>query len=127
LVCIWCISTNSRHASSESIVITDENLEIINANAAFYRMSGLAETRQQCQPLARFQRVKTPNKDELEDLFQLISLRVGCCLERQGLLEQDAENACLDPDPAEDTDAVPRPDPDSSSGQRSGWREWTSS
>lgn len=90
-------------------------------------MSGLAETRQQCQPLARFQRVKAPNKDELEDLFQLISLCVGRCLERQGLLEQDAENACLDLDPAEDTDAVPRPDPDSASGQRSGWREWTCS
>jgi hypothetical protein len=56
----------------------------------------------------RFQRVKAPNKDDLEDLVQLISLRVGRCLERQGFLEQDAENAWLDLDPAEDTDAMPQ-------------------
>jgi hypothetical protein len=43
----------------------------------------------------RFQRVKAPNKDELEDLVQLISQRVGRCLERQGLLEQDTESAWL--------------------------------
>jgi hypothetical protein len=36
----------------------------------------------------RFQRVKAPNKDELEDLVQLISQRVGRCLERQGLVER---------------------------------------
>ena len=56
----------------------------------------------------RFQRVKAPVKDELEDLVQLICQRVGRCLERQGLLEQDAENAWLDLDPAEDTDAMPQ-------------------
>jgi ribosomal protein S27E len=49
----------------------------------------------------RFQRVKAPNKDELEELIQLISQRVGRCLERQGLLEQDT-------DPAEDNDAMPQ-------------------
>ena len=32
---------------------------------------------------------------------------MGRCLERQGLLEQDADNAWLDLDPAEDTDAMP--------------------
>ena len=56
----------------------------------------------------RFQRVKAPNKDEVEDLVQLISQRVGRCLERQGLLEQDAESAWLDMAPAEDTDAMPQ-------------------
>ncbi len=56
----------------------------------------------------RFKRVKAPAKDELEDLVQLISRRVGRCLERQGLLEQDAESAWLDCDPAEDTDAMPQ-------------------
>ena len=54
----------------------------------------------------RFQRVKAPDKGELEELVQLISQRVGRCLERQGLLEQDTENAWLDLDPAEDTDAM---------------------
>ena len=53
-----------------------------------------------------FQRVKAPNKAELEELVQLISQRVGRCLERQGLLEEDAENAWLDLDPADDTDAM---------------------
>jgi hypothetical protein len=56
----------------------------------------------------RFQRVKAPAKSELEELVQLISQRVGHCLERQGLLEQDAENAWLDLDPAEDNDAMPQ-------------------
>jgi len=55
----------------------------------------------------RFQRVKAPDKGELEELVQLISQRVGRCLERQGLLEQDTEFAWLDLDPAEDTDAMP--------------------
>ena len=56
----------------------------------------------------RLQRIKTPNKDELEDLVQLISQRVGRCLERQGLLEQDTESTWLDLDPAEDNDAMPQ-------------------
>ncbi len=56
----------------------------------------------------RFRRVRAPDKGELEDLVQLISRRVGRCLERQGLLEQDAESAWLELDPAEDTDAMPQ-------------------
>ena len=56
----------------------------------------------------RFRRVKAPDKSELEDLVQLISQRVGRCLERQGLLEQDTESAWLDLDSAEDTDAMPQ-------------------
>ena len=56
----------------------------------------------------RFQRVKAPDKGELQELVQLISQRVGRCLERQGLLEQDTESAWLDLDPAEDTDAMPQ-------------------
>ncbi|TCO77314.1 transposase-like zinc-binding protein [Chromatocurvus halotolerans] len=56
----------------------------------------------------RFQRVKAPDKAELEELVQLISQRVGRCLERQGLLEQDTESAWLELEPAEDTDAMPQ-------------------
>ena len=55
----------------------------------------------------RFQRVRAPDKRELEDLVQQISQRAGRCLERLGLLEQDAEQACLELDPVDDTDAVP--------------------
>ena len=58
--------------------------------------------------MPRFQRVAAPDKGELEELVQLISQRVGRCLERQGLLEQDTESAWLDLDPAEDTDAMPQ-------------------
>ncbi len=56
----------------------------------------------------RFQRAKAPAKSELEDLVQRISQRVGRCLERQGLLERDAESTWLELDPAEDTDAMPQ-------------------
>ena len=56
----------------------------------------------------RFCRVKAPDKGELEELVQLISQRVGRCLERQGLLEQDTESAWLDLELAEDTDAMPQ-------------------
>ncbi len=55
----------------------------------------------------RFQRVKAPDKNELEDLVQSISQRVGRCLERQGLLEQDTESAWLELEPADDMDAMP--------------------
>ena len=50
----------------------------------------------------RFQRVKAPDKGELEELVQLLSQRVGRCLERQGLLEQDTESVWLPwyPNPA---------------------------
>jgi hypothetical protein len=55
----------------------------------------------------RVQRINAPDKGELEELVHLISQRVGRCLERQGFLEQDAESAWLELDPAEDTDALP--------------------
>jgi hypothetical protein len=55
----------------------------------------------------RFQRVTAPDKGEPEELIQLINQRVGRCLERQGLLEQDTGSVWLDLDPAEDTDATP--------------------
>ena len=54
----------------------------------------------------RFRRVKAPNKDELEELVQLISLRVGRWVERLGLLGQDAEQAWLELDPAKETDKL---------------------
>jgi hypothetical protein len=59
------------------------------------------------QPPPRFQRVKAPDKSELEDLVQLISQRVGRCLERQGLLEQDTDSDWLELEPADDNDAIP--------------------
>jgi hypothetical protein len=56
----------------------------------------------------RFQRIKAPDKVDLEDLVKLISQRVGRCLERQGLLNRDAESAGLDLGPGEETDALPQ-------------------
>jgi hypothetical protein len=43
----------------------------------------------------------------LEELVHLISQRAGRCLERLGLLEQDAESAQLELEPADDPDATP--------------------
>ena len=40
-------------------------------------------------------------------MVQLISQRMGRCLERQGLLEKDVENAWLELEPADDTDPMP--------------------
>jgi hypothetical protein len=55
----------------------------------------------------RFQRVRVPDKSEQADIVCLISQRAGRCLERLGLLEQDAESAWLELGPADDTDALP--------------------
>ncbi len=50
---------------------------------------------------ARFRWVSSPTTQELTQLLQTIARRVGRYLERQGLLERDAENIYLT------TDAVP--------------------
>lgn len=39
----------------------------------------------------RFQRVPAPDQEELSVLIEQISRRVGRCLQRQGLLEQDVD------------------------------------
>ena len=46
----------------------------------------------------RFRRVNTPSGDELTRLTHTIARRIGRYLERQGLLERDAEHSylCLD-------------------------------
>jgi hypothetical protein len=44
----------------------------------------------------------------LEDLVHSISQRAGRCLERLGLMEQDAESAWLELEPADKTDALPQ-------------------
>jgi hypothetical protein len=56
---------------------------------------------------ARLQRARAPDDSEMEDLVHLISQRADRCLERLGLLEQDAENTWLELEPADDTDALP--------------------
>ena len=45
--------------------------------------------------LVRFQWVKSPTSDELSQLTHAIARRVGRFLERQGLVECDAENSYL--------------------------------
>ena len=44
---------------------------------------------------ARFRRVRSPTSQELTLLAQTIARRVGLSLERQGLLERDADD-CMD-------------------------------
>ncbi len=43
----------------------------------------------------RFRRVKAPTNDELTQLTHTIARRIARFLERQGLLERDAENSYL--------------------------------
>tara|TARA_B110001450_G_scaffold163463_1_gene152392 strand:+ start:276 stop:1241 length:966 start_codon:yes stop_codon:yes gene_type:complete len=43
----------------------------------------------------RFHRVKAPTHDELNTLVHTLSHRIAGCLEKQGLLERDAENTWL--------------------------------
>jgi hypothetical protein len=47
------------------------------------------------QAKPRFQRVKTPNRAELEPLVYTIRERTGRYLERQGLLVRDQDNRYL--------------------------------
>ena len=51
----------------------------------------------------RFQRVKAPDRAELEQLVYAISERTGRYLERQGLLVRDMDNSYLALEPADDT------------------------
>jgi hypothetical protein len=53
----------------------------------------------------RFRRVKAPERVELEALVQSLSERVGRHLEREGLLERDAENGYVALEP-ESEDAL---------------------
>lgn len=51
---------------------------------------------------ARFRWVRAPTTEELTQLAHTIARRVGRYLERQGLLEQDAENSYLSGDAVDD-------------------------
>jgi hypothetical protein len=51
----------------------------------------------------RFQRVKAPDRTELEHLVYAISARTGHYLERQGRLVRDPDNSYLTLEPADDT------------------------
>ena len=51
----------------------------------------------------RFQRVKAPERTELEQLVYTISKRTGRYLERQGLLVRDMDNSYLALEPQGDT------------------------
>ena len=97
-----------KEGATGAVTLIQRSGSALNLNIHFHILflDGVYVCRDDRPP--RFQRVKAPAKSELEELVQLISQRVGRCLERQGLLEQDAENAWLDLDPAEDTDAMPQ-------------------
>jgi hypothetical protein len=45
--------------------------------------------------LQRFRPVRAPTTAELSKLTHTIAERIGCFLQRQGLLERDAENSYL--------------------------------
>ena len=46
----------------------------------------------------RFRWVKAPTNEELTQLAHKVAWRIGCSLEREGLLARDAENSYLESD-----------------------------
>jgi hypothetical protein len=96
-----------KEGATGAVTLIQRFVSALNLNVHFHILflDGVYAYRDNRTP--RFRRVKAPNKNELEELVQLISQRVGRCLERQGLLEQDTESAWLDLDPADDADAMP--------------------
>ena len=66
------------------------------------RVQFFAFNEQRKRPVTRFRWVKAPTSAELTQLAYTIAYRVGRYLERQGLLERDAENSYLTPDAVED-------------------------
>jgi hypothetical protein len=103
----WGTSSPGKDGATGTVTLIQRFGSALNVNIHFHILflDGVYVYRDNRQP--RFQRVKAPDKSALEELVQLISQRVGRCLERLGLLEQDIENAWLELDPAEETDAMP--------------------
>ena len=66
-------------------------MTVISVSGLLLFLDGVYVSRDNQPP--RFRRVKAPDRGELEILVRRISQRVGRGLERQGVLEQDAEQA----------------------------------
>jgi len=74
----------------------------LNLNVHFHMLFQDGVYIERCNESSRFRWVKAPTSRELTQLVHTIAHRVGRYLERQGLLERDAENSCLAGDAVDD-------------------------
>lgn len=95
-----------KEATTGAVTLIQRFGSALNLNIHFHLLAidGVYLQREGRKP--SFRRTKAPTKSELETLVHRISQRVGRCLERQGLLVQDAENAYLEMAPADEEDAM---------------------
>ena len=86
-----------RSASTGAVTLVQRFGSALNLNIHFHMLllDGVYVVGHEQRDHLRFQRVKAPDKTELESLVQTLSERVGSCLERQGLLVRDMENSYL--------------------------------
>jgi hypothetical protein len=91
-----------RTAHTGAVTLIQRFGSALNLNIHFHMLLLDGVYVEQPNGTARFRWVKAPTSQELTQLAHTIARRVGCFLERQGLLERDAENSYLAGDAADD-------------------------
>jgi ribosomal protein S27E len=94
-----------RSARTGAVTLIQRFGSALNLNIHFHMLllDGVYTGGHAAQDKPRFQRVKAPDRAELEQLVYTISERTGRYLERQGLLERDLDNSYLALEPAGET------------------------
>jgi len=94
-----------RSARTGAVTLIQRFGSALNLNIHFHMLllDGVYTGGHAVQAQPRFQRVKAPDRAELEQLAYAISERTGCYLERQGLLVRDLDNSYLALEPQDDT------------------------
>ena len=91
------------HGSARTGAVTLGSALNLNIHFHMLLLDGVYTGGHAAQDKPRFQRVKAPERTELEQLVYTISERTGRYLERQGLLVRDLDNSYLALEPAEET------------------------
>ena len=88
-----------RTASTGAVTLIQRFGSVLNLNIHFHMLllDGVYVVGHEQRDHPRFQRVKAPDKAELESLVHTLSERVGRYLERQELLVRDMDNSYLPP------------------------------
>ena len=94
-----------RSARTGAVTLIQRFGSALNLNIHFHMLllDGVYTGGHAAQDKPRFQRVKAPDRAELEQLVYTISERTGRYLERQGLLVRDLDNSYLALEPADET------------------------
>jgi ribosomal protein S27E len=94
-----------RSASTGAVTLIQRFGSALNLNIHFHMLllDGVYTGGHAAQAKPCFQRVKAPDRAELEQLVYAISERTGRYLERQGLLVRDLDNSYLALEPADET------------------------